>query len=443
MTVMWLNGPFGNGKSAIMQTVADRLRKSLHSSHLLAASFFFGRGKDRRDKADYLIPTIAYQVAISIPPMRSLVDAAIIRDPTILSKSIDSQLRYLVTNPLHQIAAHAAAPFHTPTVIIDGLDECEGRDSQRLILEAISTAVFTDRIQLRFLIASRPESQIAEIFRTHPLDQHYSITLVNDYQTKEEMRQYLQTGFEKIWKRRCDLMSTVKRPWPSDDELSTLVYRASGQFLYASTVLRFVDSDMAHPVRQLALILQRQPGYGIAFSTMDELYSLILESCPCQQHFPSFFRSLVIHRALGFNGISGVKPTLANYAIISGLDPIDISLLLRWLPAAIEFQWPRQEDLPDGWPLEAFMQHYSPQLTVHHESFLEFLTDRTRSGKFYVDDVEVGYTQMLDRLDVIVAERLEQTIWYLWYPQASVVANSKSSFTAKTCPGFIDPHGSL
>ena len=414
MTVMWLSGPFGNGKSAIMQTVADRLRSSLQSSHLLAASFFFGRGKDRRDKADFLIPTMAYQIAISIPPMRSLVDAAIVQDPTILSKSIDSQLRYLVTNPLHQIAAHSSDSFHSPTVIVDGLDECEGRDSQRLILEAISTAVFTDRIQLRFLIASRPESQIAEIFRTHPLDQHYPITLVDDYQTKEEMRQYFQTGFEKIWKRRGDLMSTVKRPWPPDNELSTLVYRASGQFLYASTVLRFVDSDVADPVRQLALILERRAGYGIAFSKMDELYTLILELCPCQQNFPSFFRSLVIYRALGFNGVSDVEPTLGNYAIISGLDPIDISLLLRWLPAAIEFKWPRQEDLPDGWPLETFMQHYSPQLTVHHESFLEFLTDRTRSGKFYVNDdrVEIGYAEMLDRLDVIVSERLEQPIWY-------------------------------
>ena len=379
-------------------------------SHLLAASFFFGRGKNRRDKAQYLIPTIAYQVAISIPPMRNLIDAAMIQDPTIISKSVESQLRYLITNPLHGIAAHSSLPFHTPTVIIDGLDECDGRDSQRLILKAIATAVFTDHIQLRFIIASRPESHIAEIFRSNLLDRHYPFTLVDDYQTKQEISQYLKAGFDEIWERQFELMSTTEKPWPSDHDVSTLAYRASGQFLYASTVLRFVDSDVAHPVKQLALILRRQSGSAIAFSAMDELYSLILESCPCKHNFSPFFRSLVFYRAVtplpAFS-----SPTLANHVILSGLQPHDILLLLRWLPAIIQFKWPRQEDLADGWPLEAFMKHYSPELTVYHESFLEFLTDQTRSGKFYVDE-EGAYEEMTGRLDVVVADRLRSSTWY-------------------------------
>ena len=281
---------------------------------------------------------------------------------------------------------------------------------QRLILKAVATAVFTDQVRLRFLIASRPESHIAEIFRTHPLDRHHQpITLVDDYQTKQEMRQYLRSGFNEIWERRFELMFTVKKPWPLENELSTLVYRASGQFLYASTVLRFVDSDECHPVQQLALILQRQSGYAIAFSTMDELYSLILESCPCKQNYPSFFRSLVIRRVASRSFY--VSPSLANYVILSGLQPHDILLLLRWLPAIIQFKWPQQEDLPDGWPLEAFMQHYSPELAVYHASFIEFLTDRSRSGKFYIHE-EGAYAEMTDRLDTMVADRLGCSIWY-------------------------------
>jgi len=102
---------------------------------------------------------------------------ALIQDPTILSKSIDAQLRYLITKPLQEVTRHSppSAAFHTPTVIIDGLDECEGHGFQRVILNAISAAVFKEHTPLRFLIASRPEPQISETFHTQPLAQHRGV----------------------------------------------------------------------------------------------------------------------------------------------------------------------------------------------------------------------------------------------------------------------------
>jgi hypothetical protein len=104
-------------------------------------------------------------------------------------------------------------PSSTPTVIIDGLDECENRDSQRLILNAISDAVFKDEVKLRFLIASRPEPQIYEIFLAQPLHQrHYPILLKDDFETREELLQHLRKGFEDICKRKPDLMYSVQKP---------------------------------------------------------------------------------------------------------------------------------------------------------------------------------------------------------------------------------------
>ena len=38
-----------------------------------------------------------------------------------------------------------------------------------------------------------------------------------------------------------------EKPWPAKQDLRELVYRASDQFLYASTVLRFVELDMENP----------------------------------------------------------------------------------------------------------------------------------------------------------------------------------------------------
>jgi len=428
-SVLWLNGPFGNGKSAIMQTIADRLRSNSQLRHLLAGSFFFGRGKSGRDKATYLVPTIAYQLAINIRPMRNPIDMAVSEDPTIFSKTIYEQLRHLIANPLREVSA--TTPLHRPIVIIDGLDECDGHDSQQSILDAISAAVFTDHINLRFIIASRPERQISQSFSSQPFNHHhYPITLTDDYQTREELFQFLQSGFDKIYEQQSDLMSTVEKPWPSKKDLRDLVNRASGQFLYARTVLRFVDSNTVNPVQQLNLILRRQPGCMTAFSTMDDLYTRILESCPNQGNLLSFLRSII-------SPLEDYRPTLANHAIISGLQPDDISVILRWLPAVIEVKWPRQQDLPDGYPLPEFMRYYSPDLDIHHKSFIEFLTDENRSGKFYIDP-DIPYQETIAPFDILVSTCLS------WYCQCYYILNfAKLNYNpvANDCHTFMLQHG--
>jgi len=399
-SVLWLSGPFGNGKSAIMQTIAETLRNDSQTSHLLAGSFFFGRGKSGRDKAGYLIPTIAYQIATNIPWMRNPIETAVTRDPTILHKSIDAQLRYLITEPFRLIPDQP----HTPTVLIDGLDECEGHGLQCLILNAISTAVFKDHVKLRFLIASRPEPQIRERFITQPFSRHhFPITLDGDYETHKELHQHLRVGFEDIFSRKCDLMFGVRSPWPSEEQLEDLAYRASGQFLYASTVLRFVDSDDTHPVHQLELILNRQPGSIAAFSSMDDLYILILESCP-RQSLPLVLSSLVFFQESYFP----ISCTIANLEILSGLRTDDISVVLRALPAVVAVERTERGWLSDDYDWQEFNRYYSPRFIIHHQSFLEFLTEKERAGRYHVDK-DVVDEEAVGRLDELVAECL--TIW--------------------------------
>jgi len=380
-----------------MQTTAETLRNDPQMCHLLAGSFFLGRGKSGRDKAKYLVPTIAYQIATNIPWMRNSIESALCRDPTILSKSIEAQLRYLITEPFRR-TLDESTPFHTPTVIIDGLDECDGHDSQILILSAISTAVFKDHIKLRFLIASRPEYQISKIFHAHPLRQlHSPITIVDDYETYEELEKHMRSGFDGIYERHSDSMFAVEKPWPSDGELRALARRASGQFLYASTVLRFVDADDAHPVHQLELILTRP---SIAFSAMDELYTLILESCPRQEMLSSVLCSMVYMHS-EYDGFVD----LHNLEVISDLRAEDMSVVLRGLPAVIGVEMPYEHEMPEGFPWHDFMRYYSPDVFVHHQSFIEFLTDEERAGRFFVD-ADIGHGKMTARLDELVAECL-------------------------------------
>ncbi|KAJ6491008.1 hypothetical protein C8R45DRAFT_787670, partial [Mycena sanguinolenta] len=61
--VLWLYGPAGAGKSAIMQTLA----RQLQNAGRLGGCFFFKRGDATRGNGKTLFATIAYQLALSVP----------------------------------------------------------------------------------------------------------------------------------------------------------------------------------------------------------------------------------------------------------------------------------------------------------------------------------------------------------------------------------------
>jgi hypothetical protein len=66
--VCWVKGPAGFGKSAIAQSMAE----ACAAEGTLAASFFFSRRHAERSNSKRLFPTIALQLATSIPQARYL-----------------------------------------------------------------------------------------------------------------------------------------------------------------------------------------------------------------------------------------------------------------------------------------------------------------------------------------------------------------------------------
>ncbi len=86
--IMWLHGPAGAGKSAIAQRIAELC----HEADRLLASFFFSKSDSRRNRADLLFPTIAYQIACAFPGARALIEQEITRDPLIFTRSLESQM---------------------------------------------------------------------------------------------------------------------------------------------------------------------------------------------------------------------------------------------------------------------------------------------------------------------------------------------------------------
>ena len=83
---------------------------------------------------------------------------------------MDAQLRTLIIDAFRHLSP---LPQHPYLVIIDGLDECNDKATQQLILQRLCETITVHNLPLRFLIGSRPESHIRDSFDDESL---YTVT---------------------------------------------------------------------------------------------------------------------------------------------------------------------------------------------------------------------------------------------------------------------------
>ncbi|KAJ7862970.1 hypothetical protein B0H13DRAFT_1638400, partial [Mycena leptocephala] len=179
-SVLWLHGPAGAGKSAIAQSFCQKLE----AEGRLGASFFFKRGHPSRGTGNKLFPTAAYQLALCLPALKRAISQIVEDNPSILERAFCVQLQKLIIEPCQQIVRG-----RTLIIVIDGLDECDGQDIQQEILHSIGTHVEPGALPPRFLVASRPEPHIREMFESAALTKIHRP--VNMNQSFDDVRKYL------------------------------------------------------------------------------------------------------------------------------------------------------------------------------------------------------------------------------------------------------------
>ncbi|KDR77956.1 hypothetical protein GALMADRAFT_64724, partial [Galerina marginata CBS 339.88] len=235
--ILWLFGPDKVGKSAIAGSYAAAQAKK----HRLAASFFFPPNsgsstiEDENERLEkYLIPTIAFQMAFSIPELQPHIAQVIEKDPIIFHRSPETQVEQLITGPV--LSLTTSPTFRVPrTIIIDGLDNCGDKDAQKHILAIIGDTASRLVGRIKFLIVSRPEDHLTTAFNLPALKSiTHSMDLMDDVNVFNDLRVFLKDGFEQI---RAARGIKTEPSWPEEQFIELIVFQSRGSFGYARIAL--------------------------------------------------------------------------------------------------------------------------------------------------------------------------------------------------------------
>ena len=371
--ILWMYGPAGAGKSAIAHEIARRC----DLEKLLLASFFFSRSDPQRSNAKSLIATISYQIAVNIAGTREKIAATIEGDPLILTRSLEAQLMALIIDPLREPlgAGYFNAPTSRRLIIIDGLDECDTPAVQCGVLQVISLLFHEYHLPLLILVASRPERHVVHSFTTGTLSKfHTTLALDATYNPDYDIRLFLTDNFREV-KETHPMRRYLDHTWPSVKVLEQLVDKSSGQFIYASTVVKYVSSIRHHPADRLNIILGIQPpphDREMPFGELDALYSHIF--CAVED-----IKTVLL--ILGFNLLSESN----FYPSIMGIGDLERFFLLR--RGDIEMLFGDLSSL-------VFISGVKPYMRLLHASLGDFLRDPARSKEFYIDLSNIHTTCM-------------------------------------------------
>ncbi|KAJ8091618.1 hypothetical protein PM082_020848 [Marasmius tenuissimus] len=264
------------------------------------------------------------------------------------------------------IPSHSSAQTEkSGLVIIDGLDECSDEDTQLRIISTIESAFRrSPDFPLRFLICSRPEAWLQEVFAARPLRQISKVVVLDDsFRPKADIRQYYIHHFQAMVNNPKYKGVRFPNPWPSEADLEDLVDLSCGQFVYAATAVKFIKFGFRHPIEQLQVILRntppRRPGAS-PYQELDALYDHILSVNPDYEEILPILSAIIILPAY-------LEPTPAHIELLLGLSPGQVTLTLRPMYSVLDIGGSGDAIYP------------------FHNSFRDYLIDASRSHKFHID----------------------------------------------------------
>ncbi|KAJ4254537.1 hypothetical protein NW762_010136 [Fusarium torreyae] len=366
-TIFWLNGMAGTGKSTIARTMASKWDKRGY----LGASFFFKRGEADRGNLSRFYTTVARQLVVSTPGLAPHVKAAIEKDDSITTKAAAEQFDKLILQPLLQVQVTDKTVI---AVTIDALDECEGDQEIRQLIDLLTRTRDVLDPRIRVLITSRPELPIRLGFNAIP--GHYQDFVLHDIPESIITRDILVFLEEKLGDIRRTYNASVDEgrkladDWPGMASTELLAQRATPLFIFAATVCRFISQrNCANPQKQLQKVLSYET--KSQESKMDATYLP-----PLEQQLEELSKREQEEVVNEFQQIVGTLVLLES--------PLSVSALARLIDTSEQTIYGRLDMLHS---VLKFPTTSETPIRLLHLSFRDFLLDPEKQGvnKFWVD----------------------------------------------------------
>ncbi|KAJ2914842.1 hypothetical protein MD484_g5587, partial [Candolleomyces efflorescens] len=393
--IKWVTGPAGSGKTAVMGSLSKRCKEG----GVLGATFFFSSwsGSVGRRRKTPFVATIAHQLAQYHPDLRENIATAVNENPDVFEKTLETQMEVLVLLPLQRIPRPVNEPGLRGAIIIDGVDECEAEQyheaaalgskstspplrtkeqDQLEILQALQFASADPSFPFRILIASRPERVFREFFnpKLESFPFARKVDLHEDYNADVDIAVFLTAELSRIRDRY-----NLPESWASPDIVRALVEKASGQFIYAATVVRALEmGSQGRPEASLKAILSgksNQKATSNPLEQLDVLYSHIFESSPDALLSVRWIRGIhTINQSVLPNEHYPRPVSVVNMLFQTDPESSEAEYLLGPLRSLIRIP-PPSDQRTTGYDF-------------YHKSLLDFLEDPDRCGRLYIEEEE-------------------------------------------------------
>jgi hypothetical protein len=276
-----------------------------------------------------------------------------------------------------------------PVIILDALDECGRKTSQSYQRQAfIDTLMMWLRLPSAFkLIITSRDEPAPRSFRDACKQMELPTGLHTTPEAWDDIRRFLRTRFVNLSARFPSLSN-----WPGQTKIDQLTTCAAGVFIWAETVIRFVDNGGDAPDQQLDLVLG---GLGKEGDTIDSLYRKILcvSFGDADNHTLVAFRAIV--GAIVLAKVPLPRDDLASFLDISVSDTLT-DLVLHKLSSVIS------------------IVGINKVLHVRHISFTEFLCDPTQCPSPFTIDPAAHSRNFVSACLRLIKQGLKDNICELW-----------------------------
>ena len=247
----------------------------------------------------------------------------------------------------------------------------------------------THQLPLRFLICSRPEHNIRMRFERSDLQSATTrLVLDMDDAVTQDITTFLEAEFSRVHREHC----IQETSWPAEGVIQSLAKRASEQFIYASTVIKFIDDRDFQPQQRLDMILGTVPhGIFSPFADIDLLYTQILDTVPPSKIKKTLLLLWMIIYGIHLPTPKGMRTDYSSF----------LNQLFQFNSGGVEYHLRELHSVLD----------VQKQISVYHKSFSDFLSCKTRSGR-YSTEKEIVWGEMLGLFWACIPQ------WWNQFPNA-------------------------